>query len=120
MNINQVILTALIGLITGALGSLFAPWVNWGIEKRRFRFEYRKKVINDIKELATNNSFDRVKIINSSSYKIIRDFLSENTIKELEKPLNTFIIQMGNSAIDHERKGILDDIARLEKKWKIV
>jgi len=29
------------GLITGAVGSLFAPWVNWGVEKRRLRRQER-------------------------------------------------------------------------------
>jgi hypothetical protein len=38
------------GLATGAVGSLFAPWANWGIEKRRLRHESRVKLIAEWRE----------------------------------------------------------------------
>lgn len=33
------------GLATGALASVVAPWVNWGIERRRLRLERRQELI---------------------------------------------------------------------------
>jgi hypothetical protein len=33
----KVAIPTLIGLITGTIGSLIAPWVSWGIEKRKLR-----------------------------------------------------------------------------------
>jgi len=39
MDLNYQVISAVIGgvtgLITGAIASLIAPWVNWGIEKKR-------------------------------------------------------------------------------------
>lgn len=31
----SVVLPAFLGLVAGVVGSLVAPWVHWGIEKRR-------------------------------------------------------------------------------------
>jgi hypothetical protein len=120
MNFVQILLTGLIGLISGAIGSLIAPWVKWGIEKRKMRFEYRIKVIDDIRALVKIEPFDRVKIINSSSYKIIKEDLSKSTIDELERPINQIKVYVGHHPIDPERNAILEDIVRLQKKWKIV
>lgn len=35
MEIYTAIISGVIGLITGAVGSLIAPWVHWGIEKKK-------------------------------------------------------------------------------------
>jgi hypothetical protein len=48
---SDTILTAVIGgiagLITGTIGSLIAPWVHWGIEKRRSQAERRRALIDN-------------------------------------------------------------------------
>ena len=36
-----------VGLTTGIIGSLFAPWANWGVEKRRLK---RQRRVERIKE----------------------------------------------------------------------
>ena len=50
------IMVALIGLGTGAIGSLVAPWANWGAEKRRRKEDRRGVVLitnwrHDIRQL---------------------------------------------------------------------
>jgi hypothetical protein len=35
------LITGSVGLTTGILGSLVAPWANWGVEKRRLRRQAR-------------------------------------------------------------------------------
>lgn len=35
------------GLATGVVGSLVAPWVNWGVDKRRFQHERRRALIDE-------------------------------------------------------------------------
>jgi len=37
----------LAGLASGALASVVAPWVNWGIEKRRFRLQRRRELVGE-------------------------------------------------------------------------
>lgn len=38
------------GLATGVVGSLLAPWSNWGVEKRRGRLERRRQLIDEWRE----------------------------------------------------------------------
>lgn len=42
---DENIVTAIIGFVAGVIGTLVAPWVNWGIEKRRIRQHNRKDAI---------------------------------------------------------------------------
>ena len=42
---TNAIIAGLVGLITGAIGSLIAPWVQWGVEKRRKKLERRTALI---------------------------------------------------------------------------
>ena len=120
MKLDQVILTSIIGLIAGGIGSLIAPWVKWGIEKRKMRFKKRERIINELKLMASGKDFDRIKFINSSNYILVRNHFLSKTIKEIERPLNHITVHMGDPAIDFERKMVLEDIARIEKKWKII
>ncbi len=40
------LIAAVVGLLSGAVGSLLAPWANWGVEKRRKRFDARHEIIS--------------------------------------------------------------------------
>lgn len=120
MEINQVILTGVIGLLTGATGSLIAPWIKWGIEKNKMRREAKIQIIKELKTITSEKEFDRVKFINSPNYMTVRDKLSSATVKELERPLNHINVSMGSPAIDFEKRKLFEDICRLEKKWGLV
>jgi hypothetical protein len=45
------ILVGVIGLATGGIGSLLAPWANWQIEKRRNNHEARKTLITNAEKM---------------------------------------------------------------------
>jgi hypothetical protein len=69
---------AVVGLITGAMGSLIAPWVSWGIEKRRSKVEARRRSIADaraeLQHKPENKAFRE-----SLLYSRLRPHLSEGT-----------------------------------------
>jgi hypothetical protein len=44
-SIVNAIIAGTVGLITGAIGSLIAPWVNWNIDKRRQKNKRRIELI---------------------------------------------------------------------------
>lgn len=120
MELDQAIISGVIGLITGGIGSLIAPWMNWGIEKKRLRYGRRVIIINELKLIASEKEFDRIKFINSSNYRLVRNYFSSETIKDIERPLNHIIAIIGNPAIDVLRSKVLEDIARIEKIWGII
>lgn len=50
----DAIWAGIIGFITGGIASIVAPWVNWGIEKRRQRLEYRRELVRDWRRMVVN------------------------------------------------------------------
>ena len=108
---NDKILTAIIagvaGLFTGIIGSLIAPWVHWGIEKRRNLTAYRREKIMNWKKFIEHNYNDTT-FQNSALYSELRPHLSKRTIQSIEGNMITLRQGRGGQVI----KGlILDDIS---------
>jgi hypothetical protein len=109
-----LLLPAILGLIAGVIGSLIAPWVHWGIEKRRQKMNYRRQLI---KEWRQEIDFDVSSFENKALYSSLRPHLSKETIDAVEG--NTITIRMGRKG-DVIKALLLDDIARIEKEWDLV
>ncbi len=120
MELNQVFLTAGLAIISGAISSLVAPWAKWGIEKRKLQYEYRKQILIKLKSMLLVEKFDRVRLINTSEYMQVRNYFSKETVERLERPLNHLLASIGSPAFDLEKKNILEEISRLERKWKLI
>ena len=122
MKVDQALLTALIAAVFGWIGSVTTPLIKWNIEKRKMRFEKRVEIIKELKAIATEDEFNRVKFINSANYTIVRKHLKPKTIETIERPLNHIRVTIGKDkpAVDHKKKIILEDLAKIEKKWKII
>jgi len=107
-----MIISAIIGLITGAIGSLIAPWVNWGIEKKKIRLEQRKIMLQYVQgEL---NAYDCyiVRFKNSLAYSKIKQYLDLDIAKLIDD------CEGGN---DSELKNqILNNITRIQHKWGLI
>jgi hypothetical protein len=112
----------IIGLITGGIGfisGLLVPWVKWEIEKRQRRYDYRKELITNWKKKLAAAEFnlpeERNSFGSSPEYSSLRSHMSQDVIAKFEAP-NTFYV--GRARGDDIRKQmLLDEVARLEKKW---
>ena len=115
----KIAIPALTGLIAGTIGSLIAPWVNWGIEKRKLRLTARREFIAAARRSLDVGS-DKNEFRESAIYSQLRPFLSERTRKEIES--DTITIQMGGrgSGADNYRPHVLDELHTLENKWKLL
>ena len=115
----KIAIPALVGLFAGALGSLVAPWVTWGIEKRKLLLVARRDFIAAVrKELGTNA--DKESFRDSAIYSQLRPHLSECTRKDIESDAIT--IQMGGrgSGTNNFSPRVYDDLHALEKKWGLI
>lgn len=122
---SDTTLTALIagavGLLSGAIGSLIAPWVNWGIERRRKLFESRSEHIHRWREILADAEFDRSKMLNNPSYGALRPLLSPEALKDIERPSTHLYSIIGGPPIDdHDRTTLLHEVARIERAWELV
>jgi hypothetical protein len=112
------------GLVSGTIASLIAPWVQYAIESRKKSFEYKQKLIADIKSLLDSNS-DMNDIEKSSLW----GFISENLNNEEKKIVysGAIVCRMSTDGSndtltqdDLKKQGISQMIYRLEKEWNLV
>lgn len=119
--VKVAVIGALAGLISGALASLIAPWINWGIEKRRLRLQDRKELVDRWRDMCMNwryhaphNAPARLHLGLERSWISLKPKLKKSVLNE--------VIKHDEQAITYEQREqlasiLLDDIARLEKKW---
>jgi hypothetical protein len=109
-----LLLATILGFIAGVIGSLVAPWVHWGIEKRRQKMNYRRQLIKEWRE---EIDFDVADFPNKARYSSLRPHLSKETIDAIEG--NEITIRMGRKG-DVIKGLLLDDIAKIEKQWDLI
>ncbi len=124
---DPTILSAIIGgvtgLITGTIASLFAPWINWGIEKRKLRLAAQRELIKAAR-LTLESTPDRKEFRESTIYSQIRPFLSEDTRIKIETDtpgIQAHVGEDGEISVGIKFKPlVLTDLQILEKKWKLL
>lgn len=113
---NQILISGIIGLLTGALGSLVAPWINWGIEKRKIQRKERVKLLKDLRKYSLTDSLQNKNFLNSNMYIQIRPFLSDNLIEELE--MDGILIEVSNrNPLPKLNSIFLIELAKIERSW---
>lgn len=115
----KVVIPAFFGLVAGMIGSLIAPWVNWGIEKRKLKLAARREFIalarKTVQATESKNEFREHAI-----YSQLRPFLVERTRELIES--DTITIQTGGrgGGVNNYKPQIFDDLHTLEKKWDLL
>jgi hypothetical protein len=137
---DDKVLVALIGagagLITGGIASLIAPWVTWGIEKRKEKLAYRRGLIAkwqvmlsdtippreftpDMHEAAVSKGrlprgFGE-RLTTYPAYQSLRPYLSKETLAKIDACEDNFY----GPEVDEAYRGIQLDVARIQKEWDL-
>lgn len=109
------VLTAIIALISGALGSLLAPWIHWDIERKRENLKEKLKLIEEIRTHILKDDIRTEKFLNSLNFIKIRPFLDNKFVQTLED-LNVTEITTNQYRSTYQMK-FLSEIDRIEKDW---
>jgi hypothetical protein len=115
----EVLVAAVTGLISGAVGSLVAPWVNWRVQRVRDQTEYRRQQIKRWREAIHSFDFATSNFADTVVYAELRPYLDEAFRRGLESG-RTFGVPArgrGDSATKH---AILDAITERERKWRLI
>lgn len=122
IELSKIITPAIVGLLSGALGSLLAPWIHWGIEKRREDRKKKQDLINLWRRyIARSFKWDIFR--DTVTFSQMKPYLSDNIIKELDPT------EEGESPTVHMRsvigedtlkKRLLDEITAIEKQWELI
>jgi len=112
------LLPAIIGFISGIIGSLIAPWVHWGVEKRRTRQAKRRELIGSCRVLLATG-LDKKTFRETEVYSKIRPHLARRVIDEIEekKAESAGSVAIGN---DRFRQSLLEEVARIEREWVLI
>ena len=117
--ILTIAIPALAGLVAGIIGSLIAPWVHWGIEKRKLRLMSRRVLISDIRHLLSYPT-TKEEFRDNTIYFQLKPFLSEQTREEIES--DDLTVKMGDrgAVTNAFRIHVLDELQLLENKWRLL
>lgn len=115
----KIAVPAVVGLVSGAIGSLIAPWVAWGIEKKRSLLTARRDFLKDCRD-SVHQAPSREAFRDSPIYARLRPLLSPKTLERIET--KTIIVQTGGrgGGVNNYAPAILDDIARIEREWGLL
>jgi hypothetical protein len=117
------IISAIIGFLTGAIGSLFAPWIHWGIEKRKIRLQKRIEMIKQVRDIVQQIDYERIGFRETGIYSQIKPYLDKDIVDAIELPSNHVKIDVGNlrgAGVKNYKTEILDNLTRLEKRWHLI
>lgn len=120
MTLGDGVLVAGIGLVSGVIGSLFAPWVHWGIDKRRRRLDSKAEKIREWRTFVDQFDFENDVIGDTATYAAMRPYLLPKIIKEMEQA--TMYLQVGGPGRGDQlqKQRLSDEITRIERKWELV
>ena len=100
------VIPPVLGLIAGAFGSILAPWIHWGIDKRKEKRKKREILIENCREdVKMGNHLRYFK--NNNSYQKINVYLKEEIKNKID----------GNTCSVDE---ILSEFIRLEVEWDLI
>jgi hypothetical protein len=112
----EKVLPALLGLAAGVAGSLVAPWVHWGVDKRRARMEFRRTQLARWRKYM-NELYNDLDFTNRAEYSEMRPHLSKETRAMTEGNQITIRDGRGGNVV---KSAVLDDLAGLESKWHLI
>jgi hypothetical protein len=114
-------IAAVTGLISGVIGSLFAPWVHWGVEKRRKRQENRAELVRLWRQVIGERRFSRTDMTRHPSFGVLKPLLSKSAARQLCRPENEVIVVAGKRSVHHADLMLLQtEIARIEREWGLL
>ena len=111
-----LILSAIIGLLTGVIGSLVAPWVSWGIEKRKFKRKVRIELLQNLRNYLVKDNVQDKNFLNSEMYVRIRPFLTSELITDIENQSLVYE-KIENSLYGPYNSRFLQELNQIESRW---
>jgi hypothetical protein len=117
-SILKYLIPGVIGLIAGIVGSLIAPWVHWGVEKRRTRQAKRREMISSCRMLLSTD-IDKKTFRETEAYSKIRPHLQKHVVDEVADK-HAESAQGEGTDPNLFKQNILEDIAGIEKEWVLI
>lgn len=120
-NIVSALIGGGTGLVTGAIASLIAPWIHWGIEKRRTRREARRALIAEARGYVATHLFDGVTFSAKPFYSQLKPHLRSEVIETIENYQEVQDQQDDPGKFPRRLQDqVINELSRVERKWKLI
>ena len=115
------IVPVLVAIGSGAIGSLIAPWVHWGIEKKKLKLDGRRKLIERARQIVSLRKFNVFIFRQSTEFHQLFEYFSENAINQIGIDDDYMDIkERGYPDIDLENRSLIyNELNRIAKEWKL-
>ena len=120
----QLLIPAITGFISGAIGSVVAPWVLWKIEKHRNLLKTRQALLSQVNALLSDPPHVEV-FREMPIYFRIEHLLDSSTVSMIQSfgDDNVGIVEVNGRVINGNRsyaQYVLADLAKAARDWKII
>jgi len=113
------LVAAISGIAGGVIGSLIAPWVHWGVEKRKQRQAKRRELIRSCRSMLSTE-IDKKTFRETEVYSQLRPHLYKAVIDEIESGESAETLEEDANRIEDFKQNLLEDIARIEREWILI
>jgi hypothetical protein len=104
--------SAVSGLLAGAVGSLGAPWANWGVEKHRLKLQARARMTHEARMSLKHPSLSASDLRGTELFSRLKAYLRPELVATVEQ---------GNRSADPALNfALLEDLTRLEQEWGLL
>ena len=114
------VIVAIIGLVGGIVGSIFTPWVNWRIEKRRLKHTRKLELVKEWRNFIESFDFENHNFGNSTVYGAMRPYMDEKVVKKFEAQRIFFVPPDGGRGNQLSKQWASDQVAMIEHKWELI
>ena len=124
----DLLIPAATGLVTGAIGSVAAPWAQWGVEKARKKHEAQVALIAATRQVLadppSNQQFRLLPVYSQLRRHLSQDAISavegEHGAGELGEVVQIVMGHSRHSGVNPYSQRVLDEVANLEKSWGLL
>lgn len=116
------VIVGLVSATAGFISGLLVPWIKWQIEKRKEQLAYRRELIKSWRSAISSQVCDvgdeQNTFLGSAEYSSLRVHLGSESLKKVEA-MRTLYVNGARGGF-YRNQVLLDEVARLEKKWGLV
>lgn len=123
MNITNLLITIVVSIIAGIFASFIKPFVDWRFENKKSKYEIRRKLINDARDIISSESFSVFTFRYSSIYMRLYQYFSEQVHELVEMSIEDYEIEESKGYVhglkNKQRVIIMYELSCLAKKWNL-
>lgn len=120
LTLSDTVIVAVIGLIGGVIGSIIAPWINWGIEQRKMQAQRRTDLIREWRSFIENFDFDQKNFGDTTVYAAMRPYMNKEVIDDFEAQRTFFVPPDGGRGDNLFKQWASDEVSAIERRWKLI